>query len=45
MAQHDQIVGVARKAWAAYWLIHPPDTSATSIPATAARRTPGGKGN
>jgi UPF0755 protein len=30
--QHDLIVGEARKAWAAYWVQHPPDTSATIEP-------------
>jgi hypothetical protein len=28
-AQFDKIVGEARKAWAAYFVLHPPDTSVT----------------
>jgi UPF0755 protein len=32
MAQHEQIVGEARKAWSVYWVLHPPDTSLTVVP-------------
>ena len=39
VAQHEAIVRDARKAWAAYWKLHPPGAApATAAPATAAPR-------
>ncbi|HEY6220005.1 MAG TPA: endolytic transglycosylase MltG [Gemmatimonadaceae bacterium] len=43
-AQFDKIVGEARKAWAAYFVLHPPDTSATPTDTPAAKTKSAGRG-